>query len=61
MAVVSDRIQRIRTLAERFKTGQRALTEVGKSVDAVRSNLSDMRADLLEIVDDLARQVAVRV
>ncbi|NIR39222.1 MAG: hypothetical protein GWN79_17900, partial [Actinobacteria bacterium] len=51
------RIQRIRTLAERFKTGQRALTDVGKSVDVVRQSLSEMRSDLLELVEDIAREL----
>ena len=60
-AVVADRVQRIRKLAERFKTGQRALTDVGKSVDTVRQSLSDMRSDLLELVDDLAREMRCTV
>jgi hypothetical protein len=59
VTVVAERVQRIRTLAERFKTGQRALTDVGKSVDAVRQSLSEMRSDLLELVDDVARELRI--
>lgn len=59
VTVVAERVQRIRTLAERFKTGQRALTDVGKSIDVVRQNLSEMRADLLELVDDVARELRI--
>ncbi|MDX1690499.1 MAG: hypothetical protein R3290_05715 [Acidimicrobiia bacterium] len=56
-AAVADRIQRIRKLAERFKTNQRSLTEIGKSVETVRLGLAGMRTDLLELVDDLAREL----
>lgn len=59
VGIVAERVQRIRTLAERFKTGQRALTDVGKSVEAVRQSLSEMRSDLLELVDDVARELRI--
>jgi hypothetical protein len=55
--LVLDRVDRIRALAERFKTGQRSLTAVGKHVDGVRDLLREMRADLLELVDDVAREI----
>ncbi len=57
-AAVADRLERIRALAERFKTAQRSLADVGKSVDAVRLTLREMRADLVDLVDDVRRELA---
>ena len=57
-ALVADRLERIRAMAERFKTTQRSLTDVGKSLDGVRETLREMRADLVELVDDLRREVS---
>jgi hypothetical protein len=54
---LSDRLERVRTLAERFKTAQRTLTDVGKSVDGVRELLRDLRAELLDLVDDVRREI----
>jgi hypothetical protein len=56
-AYLSDRLERVRTLAERFKTAQRTLTDVGKSVDGVRELLRDLRAELLDLVDDVRREI----
>lgn len=56
-AYVGERLERIRTLAERFKTAQRSLTEVGKSVDGVREMLREMRSDLVDLVDDVRREL----
>jgi hypothetical protein len=56
-AYVGDRLERIRTMAERFKTAQRSLTEVGKSVSTVRETLRDMRSELVDLVDDVRREL----
>ncbi|MBU1494992.1 MAG: hypothetical protein KJ956_13630 [Actinobacteria bacterium] len=57
-AYLAERLERIRTMAERFKTAQRSLTEVGKSVDGVREALREMRTDLIDLVDDVRRELA---
>lgn len=56
-AALMDRAERIRVLAERFKTGQRSLTAVGKQVAGVRDMLREMRMDLLDLVDDMIREL----
>jgi hypothetical protein len=58
-ASVAERLERIRTLAERFKTAQRTLTDVGKSVDGVRETLREMRTELLDLVDDVRREMTL--
>ncbi len=57
-ALLADRLDRIRRLAERFKAGQRTLTEAGKSLESVRESLAAMRSELLEMVDDVQREVS---
>jgi hypothetical protein len=61
VTTLTDRVDRIRTLAERFKTARRTLTDVGKSVDAVRETLAEMRTDLLDLVDDVQRALTPSV
>ena len=56
-AYVGERLERIRTMAERFKTAQRSLTDVGKSVNTVRETLRDMRCELIDLVDDVRREL----
>jgi len=56
-ALLADRIDRIRRLAERFKSGQRSLTDAGKSLDSVRESLAAMRAELVDLADDIHREV----
>jgi len=58
LGLIAERVDRIRKLAERFKSTRRTLADVGKSLDAVRETLSDMRAELLDLVDDVHRTVA---
>lgn len=56
-AVLADRLDRIRTLGERFRTMQRTLTNVGKSVEGVRETLREMRAELIDLVDEARREI----
>ena len=54
---VAGRLERIRTMAERSKTAHRSLTDVGKSVNTVRETLRDMRCELIDLVDDVRREL----
>jgi hypothetical protein len=54
---LADRLSRIRTLADRFRTMQSTLTSVGRSVDSVRETLREMRVDLIDLVDDARREI----
>jgi hypothetical protein len=56
--MLAERVDRIRILAERFKTGQRSLTAAGKQIDGVRDLLREMRTDLLDLIDDIGREIA---
>ncbi len=56
-AVVLERMERLRGLAQRFSTAKRALTEVRASVEGVRDHLDAMRSDLLDLVEDVVREV----
>jgi hypothetical protein len=58
MALLGERVDRIRILAERFKTGQRSLTAAGKQIEGVRDLLREMRTELLDLVDDIGREIA---
>ena len=56
-AVVADRLERLRKMAERFKQCRTSLTDVQKSVAKVHDSLGEMRSDLLDHVDDLEREL----
>ena len=56
-AVVADRLQRVRQLGQLFSSNRRALTEIVRSVEKVRSSLDDMRSELLGLADDLSSEV----
>jgi hypothetical protein len=56
-AVVADRLQRIRQMGQLFSSNRRALTEIVRSVEKVRSSLDDMRSELLGLTDDLSSEV----
>ena len=57
LAVVTDRLERLRKMAERFKQCRKGLTDVQKSVSKVHDSLGEMRNDLLEHVGDLEREL----
>ena len=58
VAALGEHLDRIRTLADRFRTTRRSLTDIGKSVDSVRDALAAMRTDLLDLVDEMQRTVS---
>lgn len=52
---VSERLERIRHLAQLFKANRRALTGITGSVEQVRASLDGMRSELMELLDDIDR------
>jgi hypothetical protein len=56
-ALLDDRLQRIRGLAQRFSVNRRTLTEISGSVDKVRDSLEDMRRELLDLVDEATTEL----
>jgi hypothetical protein len=54
---LDERLDRIRALADRFRTMRGALTQAGKSIDSVRETMREMRAELIDLVDDARRQI----
>ena len=60
VALLSERVGRIRKLADGLKSTRRTLTDVRTSVSNVQESLGDMRSALLELVDDMERELAPR-
>lgn len=56
-AFVDDRIQRIRQLGQLFSANRRSLTEIVGSVERVRTSLDGVRAEMLDLTDDLTRSI----
>ena len=54
---VADRLERLAQLAERFRSNRANLTALKSSVGAVHESLGEMRSDLLELADDLGREI----
>ncbi len=54
---VEDRVQRIRQLAQLFSSNRRALSEIVSSVERVRTSIDGMRAELLDLTDDVTRSL----
>ncbi len=50
-------LERLRGTCQRFATNRSALTEVNKSVTKVSESLGEMRDEVLNIVDDLIRNI----
>ena len=50
-------LERLRGTCQRFATNRSALTEVNKSVTKVSESLGEMRAEVLDLVDDLVRKI----
>jgi len=57
LAAVQDRLQRLRSICQKFSSQRSALTEVTKSVGRVSEGLGEMRDEVLVLVDDLTRQI----
>lgn len=56
-AVIGEKLQRLRHLAQLFTSNKRALTDINGSVDKVKNSMELMRSDLLAIVDDIAMEL----
>ncbi len=56
-AALVDRMERLRAMAQRFSASRRALSDVKSSVEAVREQLEAMRGEMLEVVEDVVREV----
>lgn len=54
---IQDGLQRLRTVCQRFASQRAALTDVAKSVDKVSEGLSDMRNEVMSLVDELIRRL----
>ena len=54
---VRDQLERLGQLAERFRSNRANLTSIQSSVGAVHQSLGEMRSDLLELADDLTREI----
>ncbi len=54
---VLERLDRLKALAQRFSSSRRTLSEVRSSIESVREGLDGMRSELLDMVDDLCREV----
>lgn len=57
-ALFSDRLQRVRQLAQLLSGSRRSLTDITTSVENVRNSLEQLRTELLAVVADLDREVA---
>jgi hypothetical protein len=56
-SLVVDRLDRIRELSRQFVSSRKSLTTARSGLDAVHDSLGAMRVALLEIVDEIAREV----
>ncbi len=56
-AEISERLERIQQLAQRFSTNRRTLSDIASNVNRVRESLDEMRSDLVELVDDIDRRI----
>ena len=57
IGAIRDGLERLRGTCQRFSNSRSALTEVNKSVSKVSESLGDLRDEVLNIVDDLIRNI----
>jgi hypothetical protein len=57
IGLIKDGLDRLRGTCQLFATSRSALTEVNKSVTKVSESLGEMRDEVLNIVDDLIRNI----
>jgi hypothetical protein len=57
LGLLTERIQRVRSVCQRFAAQRSALTEVTKSVGRVQETLAEMRGDLVALIDDIAGEL----
>ncbi len=56
---IEGKLLELRSLAQLFSTNRRALTDIGRSVESVRSSLGDMRARLIALAEELMGDLRV--
>lgn len=56
-AAVLDRLERLRGLATRFSATKRGLTEAQTAIDGSKSSLDGLRAELLDLVEDIGAEI----
>ncbi len=56
-AVIVEKLQRLRHLAQLFTSNKRALTDINGSVDKVKTSLDSMRSDLLALVEEITLEL----
>lgn len=56
-AAIAVQLERVRSLATRFSSSKRALTDAQAAIDTVKRSLDGIRSDLLELVDGVATSV----
>lgn len=54
---ISDGLQRLRMVCQKFTSQRASLTDVAKSVDRVSESLGDMRHEVLSLIEDLIRHL----
>ena len=54
---IGAQLDKVRTLAKRFSSSKRALTDVQSSIDTVKASLDGLRTDLIELVDEVATEL----
>lgn len=59
LPAMADRLQRLRSICQRFTSQRSALTEINKSVGRVSESMGEMRDEVLYLVDELTRQVGL--
>ncbi|MFQ5967572.1 MAG: hypothetical protein ACE5MI_08160 [Acidimicrobiia bacterium] len=52
-AVIVGKLQEIRSLAQLFSSNRRSLTEIGRSVESVRTSMGEMRGRLIALTEEL--------
>ena len=57
IGAIREGLERLRGTCQRFANSRSALTEVNKSVSKVSESLGDIRDEVLNIVDDLIRNI----
>ena len=56
-SIIVERLERIRDLAKHFSRSKKALSTAQSGLDTIRDDLDTIRGSLLELVDDIAREL----
>lgn len=57
LAPVSEGLQRLRMVCQKFTSQRASLTDIAKSVDRVSESIGDMRHEVLSLIEDLIRHL----